>query len=94
MDHAPDLGEAAIQEEMRRRVGRRPQLALDNPAILQRDHHQILRPQLVVWHAARFDYENADFAVDAAGIAERESHETGTNERLVRAPDLLSQLRK
>jgi hypothetical protein len=70
VDHATNLGEAAIEDQVSRRVRRRAQLAFDYPAVLERDDDQTLRSELVVWNPARFDDEDAGISVDAAGVAE------------------------
>ena len=92
MDHATDLGEAPVQQQVCRRIRGWPERPFDNPTRLQRNDDQVFGPKLVVGHAARLDDEDARFAIDAAGIAEGQGHEPGPNERLVRSPDLLPQL--
>ena len=59
MDHAADLRIALVQDQVRRRVRRRPEVAFDDPAVLEGDDHEMLRAKLVVGHAARLDDQDA-----------------------------------
>ena len=94
VDDAPDIRVALIQDEVRWRVGRWAEVALDDTAVFERHDHELLRAQHVVRHAARLDHQYAGVAIDAACISERERYQAGADQAEVRTPDLLPQVAK
>ena len=92
VDDAADLRVAAVEREVRRRVRRRPKVAADDVAALDRHGDELLGSQLRAGHAARLDDEDAGLRIETARVPEREGHEAGPDDRLVRSPDGVAQL--
>jgi hypothetical protein len=74
VDTAADLGIAPAKGQVRRRVRRGAQFALEHAAVLQRNGDEVLHEQLVARDAARLDDQDGGFALYAACIAERQGH--------------------
>jgi hypothetical protein len=91
--HDPaDVAEAAVEDEVGRRVGGGTAVARDRLAAPELDDDHRLRAEVVVRDSARLDREHAGVAVDGAHVPEREHDEPGAHERPVRLGDALSQL--
>ena len=91
MHDAADSRELAVEQDVRRRVGRRLQLAFDDVAV-QIDEHHVRRLELRVGNAARLDRDDAALPVDAARVAERQAHEATLDQLLIRRPHLVPQV--
>ena len=91
VDDPADLRIRTIEREVGRRVGRWTQAIGDRLARVEIDRDEVLRPQIRIRHAARLDEHQAPVTVDAARVAERQGHQAGPHDGLVRGPDRLAQ---
>src|SRR3954447_20133055 len=92
VDDAPDLGIAAVQRQMRRRVRGWPRRPIAPCARLKVDGHEIAGSKAVVRHTARLDEHHPGRAIDPAGVTERQRDETGGEQGRVRLPDLFPKI--
>ena len=79
MRDAADGRESAIERGVRRKIGRRTQVAFDNFAVKIGDDH-VLRLHAVIRNAAGLDDDQTFRARNAAGIAESGEHEVATDQ--------------
>ncbi len=91
VDDPGDAGEGAVEDEVGRRVGRGPELALDRLP-LEVEHDQVLDRQLLVGYAAGLDRHHPAGPVEFGGVAEGVDGEPAPRDLLVRRPGSLLQL--
>ena len=91
VNHAADALPRPIEDEVRRRVGRGPQLALHDLA-REVDHHEIVGSEPLVLDAARLDGDDAALGVERGDVAERVDSQPALRDLLVRGPGPLLQL--
>ena len=88
VDPSVDAGEIQEQAAVRRRVGGRPQPALDDSALVIEDDH-VIGGELVIVHSARLDGERAASGIGDGDISEGQVDEAGFRQREVRREALL-----
>src|ERR1039458_5015361 len=93
VDDRPESTQPTIKLKMRGRVRRRPQPALDLPA-LKVDNHHVRRPKPGAVYAAGRAGQDSAVAVQHAGIAEIQMHEAVLGELPVRLAGLSLQFGK
>ena len=76
---------------MRRGVARRPERALDDGPVGQRDGDEVLGADVGAAQAAGLDQQDARVTVDARGVAERQRDEPRPVDRPVRRGDLVAE---
>ena len=87
---AADLGQVAVDVGVRRGVGRRRVLALDDPAVEVADDH-VLRRELVVGDAARLDHEQVVTGHAGRDVAGGPHHEPVADQLGVQRAHLAAQ---
>ena len=76
---AANGGKGFVKDQVSGQIGGRPQIAFDELAF-EIDDDEIFRLHRVVGDAAGLDDDEAFLAGNAAGIAEREKHQTAADE--------------
>src|SRR5690554_1074694 len=89
VDDPADLLELTEEAEMSRRVGGRPQVAVDGSTILQIHEDDVLRPELIVRHPTRLDGHDAGLAVYPAYVAPGKCDQARLHDIEVGPPDRL-----
>ena len=92
VDDAADRRELEIEVAVRRGVARRPERALDDGSVGQRDGDEVLRADVGAAQSAGLDQQDARVTVDARRVAERQRDEPRPVDRPVRGGDLVAEL--
>ena len=93
MAHAAYAGECFIENQVRRQIGRRPQLAFDDFSVQVRDD-QVRRLHPFIGNAARLDDHESLFPGNAAGITKREEHQPLADQLKVGFQDFAAKVRQ